>query len=65
MILARLIHKLFYCPTFWLLMPAFRCPDCGQRYRCVWDGADCQCGVVHLCARCYQAAHAGHDGKSA
>ncbi len=33
-------HKLFECPTFWQIKPSFKCPGCGKKYRCYWDGND-------------------------
>jgi hypothetical protein len=44
-------HKLFHCPTFWLVKPAFQCPICGKRYRCYWDGNDTDRGI-NLCDEC-------------
>ena len=47
----RVYHKLFECPTFWSLKPAFKCPICGNTYRCYWDGHDCDDGI-DLCGKC-------------
>lgn len=46
-------HKLFSCPTFWKLKPAFTCPICGREYRCYWDGHD-EFGKVNVCTPCYE-----------
>jgi len=46
-------HKLFQCPTFWRLKPAFKCPICGKQYRCYWDGHD-EAGYINLCTSCFE-----------
>lgn len=48
----RLLHKLFFCPTFWTWRPAYRCSSCGTGFRCYQDGHDCKCGAVDLCRHC-------------
>lgn len=50
-ILGKLKHYLFDCPTFWRIKPAFKCPECGGRYRCYWDGNDVG-GKINLCHKC-------------
>ena len=50
--LKRAYHKLFRCPTFWHLKPAFTCPDCGIKYRCYWDGNDIAGVGVNYCNNC-------------
>ena len=50
-ILWRLGHR-FSCPSRFDEEPAFRCPDCGKKYWCYFDGNDCSCGMIHLCSRC-------------
>ena len=45
-------HKLFACPTFWKLKPMFRCPECGKKYRCYWDGNDVTGHGIDYCNKC-------------
>ncbi len=47
-----LLHKLFWCPTFWQLSRAFHCPECGRGYRCYYDGNDVTGHGTDLCNRC-------------
>ncbi len=47
----RVYHKLFNCPTFWRIKPAFKCPGCGKKYRCYWEGNDTQFGI-NYCDSC-------------
>lgn len=47
----KIWHKIFRCPTFWSWRPSFKCPDCGKKYRCYWDGSDAG-GKINLCANC-------------
>lgn len=39
----------------------FQCPDCCKRYRRYYDGHDCHCGRINLCADCYIDKHKTHD----
>ena len=48
----RVIHKLFHCPTFWKLRPAFKCPGCHKTYRCYWDGNDVTGYGIDYCSKC-------------
>ena len=48
----RAWHKLFHCPTFWSLRPAYKCPECGKRYRCYWDGNDIKGHGINYCGKC-------------
>ena len=48
----RIIHKLFFCPTFWRLKPIFQCPRCGKKYRCYWDGNDVEGHGTDYCNKC-------------
>ena len=50
-LLKRIYHKLFECPTFWSLKPRFKCPGCGKKYRCYWDGNDTKEGI-NFCNKC-------------
>ncbi len=52
----RIIHKLFYCPTFWQMKPSFKCPCCGKKYRCYWDGNDVKYVGIDLCNNCAKGA---------
>jgi len=61
--LKKILHYLFHCPTFWSLIPAFKCPDCGRPYRCYWNGHDCICGKINLCKKCYEEKHKMHKAK--
>ena len=45
-------HKLFYCPTFWQIKPAFTCPGCGKKYRCYWEGNDVAGHGIDYCSTC-------------
>ena len=45
-------HKLFHCPTFWKLKPAFTCPQCSKKYRCYWDGNDVAGHGIDYCNKC-------------
>ena len=47
-----LFHKLFKCPTFWQIKPAFKCPECGKTYRCYWDGHDIAGRGINICNAC-------------
>lgn len=47
-----LFHKLFKCPTFWRIKPAFKCPECGKTYRCYWDGNDIKERGINICNAC-------------
>jgi hypothetical protein len=49
---SRLIHKLFFCHTFWTWRPMFQCPECGKKYRCYWDGADVDGYGINFCHTC-------------
>ena len=49
--LKRIKHYLFECPTFWELKPRFKCPVCGKKYRCYWDGNDIG-GKIDVCCKC-------------
>lgn len=40
------------CPSLESEEPPFECPDCGKRYYCYYDGADCTCGKIGLCKDC-------------
>ncbi len=51
----KIFHYLFSCPTFWHYSRWYKCPDCGCRFPCYWDGSDCLCGKIHLCMRCNSA----------
>ena len=51
-LLKRIIHKLFFCPTFWRLKPRFQCPRCGKKYRCFWDGNDIEGHGTDYCNKC-------------
>ena len=53
----RLLHKLFKCPTFWSIKPAFHCPICGKGYRCYWDGNDVEDVGTDICNDCYAEIH--------
>lgn len=53
--LGRVFHKLFKCPTFWQLKPAFKCPICGDTYRCYWDGNDVDGLGIDVCTPCAKA----------
>ena len=46
------IHKLFRCPTFWKIKTSFKCPKCGKKYRCYWDGNDVKGHGVDYCNKC-------------
>ncbi len=48
----RIYHKLFECPTFWRIKPAFHCPECGRGYRCYWDGNDIIGHGINYCNVC-------------
>ena len=50
-LLGKLRHYLFECPTFWRSKPAFKCPICGDTYRCYWDGNDVG-GEINVCKTC-------------
>jgi hypothetical protein len=58
----RISHKMFHCPTFWNLKPAFRCPICRATYRCYWDGNDVEGVGINLCGPC--AEKHGLGGKN-
>ena len=45
-------HKIFSCPTFWQLKPAFTCPSCLKKYRCYWDGNDIEGIGINICDNC-------------
>ncbi len=45
-------HKIFKCPTFWKIKPAFKCPKCSATYRCYWDGNDVEGHGTDLCNTC-------------
>jgi hypothetical protein len=45
-------HKLFKCPTFWMLKPRFKCPLCGKKYRCYYDGHDIPDIGIDICSDC-------------
>ena len=47
-----IIHKLFFCPTFWNLKAFFKCPECGKKYRCYWDGNDVAGHGIDYCGPC-------------
>ena len=47
-----ILHKLFWCPSFWQLRRAFHCPECGKKYRCYYDGNDVTGHGIDLCNRC-------------
>ena len=51
----KLYHYLFKCPTFWSRKPHFKCPVCGETYRCYWDGHDIEGLGINICEQCYQA----------
>jgi len=51
-LLKRWLHKIFSCPTFWRIKPAFTCPGCGKKYRCYWDGNDVAHHGVDYCCKC-------------
>lgn len=53
-------HYLFFCPSFWSLKPAFRCPICGKTYRCYWDGYDVDGKGINLCKQCAESANLPH-----
>lgn len=48
----KLNHYLFHCPTFWRLKPIFKCPTCGKKYRCYWDGNDIENHGIDFCNKC-------------
>lgn len=52
----KIIHALFYCPTFWQLKPRFTCPCCGKKYRCYWQGNDVAHVGIDLCNECAKGA---------
>ena len=54
----RLVHKLFKCPTFWRVEPAFQCPSCDKKYRCYWDGNDVAGVGKDYCDKCAGALEA-------
>jgi len=45
------IRHFFTCPSR-KAETKFQCPDCGRKYTCYYNGADCNCGVINLCKRC-------------
>jgi hypothetical protein len=47
----RVWHYLFKCPSFWSIKPKFKCPICGKKYRCYWDGHDTH-GKINVCGKC-------------
>ncbi len=51
-IVQRVFHKLFRCPSFWSIKPAFQCPECGKKYRCYWDGNDIIGRGTDICNAC-------------
>ena len=51
----RAYHKLFKCPTFWKIKPRFKCPCCGETYRCYWDGNDVAGHGIDYCDACAAA----------
>ena len=51
-ILKKIYHKIFECPTFWRIKPAFKCPECSVTYRCYWDGNDVADHGIDLCNKC-------------
>jgi len=55
----RVIHKLFHCPTFWRLKPAFSCPKCDKKYRCYWDGNDVTGHGIDYCNKCAKKLEGG------
>lgn len=48
----KLFHYMFGCPSFWTLKPKFRCPVCGKKYRCYWDGNDIEGHGINICNSC-------------
>ncbi len=50
-LLGKIKHYLFECPTFWKIKPKFKCPVCGKKYRCYWDGNDIG-GLTDVCKSC-------------
>lgn len=60
--LNRIKHKLFHCPTFWSVKPAFHCPECGKGYRCYWDGNDVTGHGTDYCNRCASILEENSDG---
>jgi hypothetical protein len=52
-------HLLFHCHTFWQWKRAYKCPVCGKRYRCYWDGNDVVDWGTDICADCYKKIDAG------
>ena len=59
----KLFHYLFKCPTFWHPSKWIVCPDCGKKQLCYWDGNDCSCGTIDLCAKC-GLRHEKEHGKT-
>lgn len=51
----KILHKLFKCPTFWRIRPAFHCPQCNKGYRCYWDGNDVAGHGIDYCDKCARA----------
>lgn len=51
----KVYHYLFECPTFWRVKPAFKCPICGETYRCYWDGNDVDGLGINICTPCTEA----------
>lgn len=50
----RWLHKLISCPTWWKswFKDGKRCPGCGKRIRCYWDGNDIEGVGIDYCNRC-------------
>ena len=60
----KLSHKLFGCPTFWSIKPAFKCPICGKKYRCYWDGNDIDGHGIDICNECASDINKARKEKS-
>ena len=58
--LKRRKHYIEKCLTFWNPKEWYKCPDCGDRFPCYYDGHDCKCGKIGLCPACAKEGHASH-----